>query len=92
MTEDAEYWKKRYESMAAAATDLEERLKKSFQLVSTFEQMQKQWELDKVMQQQVIQKTLNNSNATNNSYLEENKLLKAEILNLSTLLAERSKK
>lgn len=39
----------------------------------------KQWEQDKIFQQQIIQQALTSSNFTNNSYLEENQRLKEEI-------------
>lgn len=47
--------------------------------IAILEAEKKQWEMSKILQQQIIQRTINISNATNNSYLEENNRLKEEL-------------
>lgn len=42
----------------------------------------KQWEVEKVQQQMIIQQTLTSSNEVSNKYLEENKQLKEELKRL----------
>jgi hypothetical protein len=82
-------YKELYESSCQAIVRLERRI---FDLEQTITDLrktnevlaasEKQWAQDKMNQQNIIQMALNTSNATNNSYLEENKKLREQIQEL----------
>ena len=74
-----ENYKKLYEAMCESCEDLVKRVKELEQFNAILQAEKKQWELEKIFQQNIIQQALNRSNSTNNEYLEENKRLKEEI-------------
>jgi len=82
MTEPLDFWKKRYDSLLEAHVQVQRQFNEAMQLIALLEAEKRQWAVEKLMQQQIIQQTLNTVNATSNSYLEENKKLKEEIQQL----------
>lgn len=70
---------KRCDSYKAAIISLEQKINALSQLNSILELDKKHWIVEKSMQQQIIQQTLNSSNATSQSYLEENSRLREEL-------------
>jgi hypothetical protein len=68
-----------YESMCEAVRALEKENAELKQKCLVMEAQKKQWELEKITQQQIIQQSLNSSNTTNNRYLEEINQLRDEI-------------
>jgi len=72
-------YQKLYESLSYAVEHLESENTFLKGQIDLLQAEKKQWQLDKAIQQDIIQRTLNTSNATNNQYLEENKALKEEI-------------
>lgn len=74
-----EQLKKRCESLSEGITYLEKKLVVAEQVIAVLEAEKKQWQAEKVMQQQIIQQAINQVNATSNGYLEENRRLKEEL-------------
>jgi hypothetical protein len=72
-------WKRRYDSLLEAYKEMEGRLKEVQALNGVLEAEKKQWVLEKLNQQLVIQNALQRANAVSNGYLEENRQLKEEI-------------
>ena len=65
--------------MCEAVRALEKENAELKQKCLVMEAQKKQWELEKITQQQIIQQSLNSSNTTNNRYLEEINQLRDEI-------------
>jgi hypothetical protein len=80
---------RRLDSALDAVQHLEAKLAACDQLNNVLEAEKIQWSHEKINQQVVIQQALNQSNATNNSYLEENDRLKEEIRSLKEELASK---
>jgi hypothetical protein len=71
-----------YESLKIANEQLQKRNELLEHQNNILVMEKKQWEQEKVVQQQVIQQTLNTANANNNQILEENRRLKDELQRL----------
>jgi hypothetical protein len=71
-------WQARYESLREAVAVFEGQLREARSRIALLEAEKKQWEMEKLMQQAVIQQAVNTVNATSQSYLEENQRLRAE--------------
>src|SRR5512135_1401110 len=69
-------YQKLYESLKDGVAAMEKQIAELKQQVTVLQAEKNQWQLEKVVQQQIIQKALANSNETSNTYLEENKRLK----------------
>lgn len=64
-------YQKLYESLKEGVSALERQIADQNQQIALLQAEKNHWQMEKVMQQQIIQQALANSNSTNNSYLEE---------------------
>jgi hypothetical protein len=77
----------RIDSLGHAIKQLESEIESGKRMIGILEAEKLQWSHEKKVQESIIQQALNTSNATNNSYLEENNRLKEEIRLLKRRLA-----
>ncbi len=82
-----ERYRKLYESAMHANAALQATMDHLQRLNETLEAEKRQWAAEKLVQQQVIQKTIDQMNALNNTYLEENKVLRDEVRRLTEMCA-----
>lgn len=79
---DADYWKRKYESLMEGVIALQGKLSDAVQQNTMLVLEKKQWEADKATQQLIIQQALNGANSQSQSQGEEIQSLKEEIKRL----------
>jgi uncharacterized phage infection (PIP) family protein YhgE len=81
ITEDK--YRRLYESTKAAAAQLELQVAGLKALNKVLEAEKRQWQADKIRQQEIIREVINEANSRSNQYLEENRQLKEELRKLA---------
>ncbi len=71
-----------YRSALETIEHLKGRLERAERRNAELEADGRRWAMERIQQQQIIQRQLDHSNAVSREYLEENKLLKEEIRRL----------
>ena len=75
----ADKWEQLYESLKSRVTQLESDNRMLMGQVELLQAEKKQWEIEKISQQKIIQTALANSNSVSNAYLEEIKELRVKL-------------
>lgn len=77
-----DYYRRLYESLKMAHQRLEMEILERNSKIVLLEAEKKQWVIEKLVQQGIIQDALNKANALSNKYLEENAQLREEVKRL----------
>lgn len=79
MSDPNEDWKKRYDSLAIAQVNIEDKERKASIVISILEAEKKQWVIQKNIQDQVIEQQLRNSDSVVCQLQDEIMVLKAKL-------------